>query len=72
MKEKANKARQAWNALTIEQQQGYMALVIQRESGKHATLETIVNRAMTIHDKSCHVGLKLGNPNLENTLYNEV
>jgi len=62
---------QAWNALTIEQQQGYMALVIQRESGKHATLKTIVNRAMAIHDKSCHVRMKLGSPDLQNTLYDE-
>ena len=61
----------AWNELTIEQQQGYMALVLQRESGKHAPLTTIVNRAIAIHDQSCVVRMKLGNHDLENTLSDE-
>jgi len=42
----------AWNELTPEQQQGYMALVLQRESGKNLALKTIVYRAVAIHDAS--------------------
>ena len=52
---KTTESIKAWNELTPEQQQGYMALVLQRESGKNLPLKTIVYRAVAIHDASRYI-----------------
>ena len=64
-------AIKAWNYLTVEQQQGYMALAMQREGEYNLPLMTIVYKAMAIHQVSTDVRLKLGNHDLENTLLDE-
>ena len=64
-------AIKAWNDLTVEQQQGYMALVMQKESGRNMTLMTIVNKAISVHKVSRTVRMKLGNHDLETTLFDE-
>jgi len=65
------KAIKAWNDLTVEQQQGYMALVMQKESGRNLTLTQIVNKAISVHEISRTVRMKLGNRELEDTLFDE-